>query len=182
MHAARKAAAAPVKPERGESPGQDGPRRERRTPARADRRREYAKPRSRTDRSSIDRPFGRPFLVLPFSGGACTAFRMTGKTRRPQFQRRAGRSRGKNTATDRSRQRQVGPGRRRRAARPRAGSNLRRAHLKPHERRRVQGVESDTVTRVTHTGRIPLREVVGRDHGTETQKSFDCRKGPDQAT
>jgi hypothetical protein len=74
-------------------------------------------------------------------------------------------------------ERQVGPGRRKRAARPSAGSSLRRVHLKPHERCRAKGVERDTVTRVTHTGRTSGRS--GRDHGTETLPSFAAEKrGP----
>jgi hypothetical protein len=66
----------------------------------------------------------------------------------------------------------------RHAARPSDGIKpAKGAHLKPHERRRVRGVESDTVTRVTHTGRDLLCRRFGRDHGTETQEGFATLKG-----
>ena len=176
------AAVAPVKPERGQSPRQDVPAAEK-TNADAGRSQTGArttKPRSRTDRSSIDRPIGRPIRGhLRLAAVRSTAFRDTGDDKASQTLH-PGRPIARLKHRDRSfDERHVGPGVRKRDARPPAGSNLRRAHLEnPTSAVGRKGVESDTVTRVT-TGR-PRRRPSSRDGNPS--KLRDASRGPDQAT
>lgn len=56
---------------------------------------------------------------------------------------------------------------------PECGIKPAKGTTEPQERRRAKGVESDTVTRVTHG-----RPRVGYVHGTETTISFDAERNP----
>ena len=177
------AAVAPVKPERGKSPRQDVPA-PGKTNADAGRSQtgatEKKKPRSRTDRSSIDRPIGRPIRGR-FRLAAVHSTVVAQRRKRQDAQMfQPGRPIARLKHRDRSfDQRHVGPGARKRGRPPVSGSKPAKGQSgKPHERRRAKGVESDTVTRVT-TGR-PRCRPSSRDGNPS--KLRDAEKGPDQAT
>lgn len=166
----------------GKAQGRTCPRRERRTPTWADRRREHRSEKTqKPNRSILDRPTHRApdSWSFPFSGGACTAVAQRRKRQDAQiFQ--PGRPIARLKHRDRSfDQRHVGPGARKRGRPPVSGIKPAKGQSgKPHERRRAKGVESDTVTRVT-TGR-PRCRPSSRDGNPS--KLRDAEKGPDQAT
>ena len=164
----------------GKAQGRTCSRRERRTPTRADRRREHGQQKTqKPNRSILDRPTHRApdSWSSPLSGGAQHRVHAE-MTRRPNASTGPA-DRAAKTPRPIARSTARGSGRAETRRPPVSGIKPAKGQSgKPHERRRAKGVESDTVTRVT-TGR-PRCRPSSRDGNPS--KLRDAEKGPDQAT
>jgi hypothetical protein len=174
---ARRSGAAPVTPERGESPRQDRAIAEKtnaaacgsQTGALRNPEAEPSHPRS-TDPSGVVR-FHRSQLAAALARRA----RVNGEKRPQTSTRPAGRA-AKTLRPMHRRTARGSEGAETRAS-PACGSKPAKGHLKTPRAPSGKGVESDTVTRVTSD-----RLRAGHVHGTENHEASRRRKGPDQAT
>jgi len=136
--------------------------------------RERERKTQKPNRLILDRPTHRASFVSCPHVAASLARRVNRRERQSAHQLQPGRPVAQlNHCDGRFDKRHVGLSEWTTRPRPSAGSNLRRDNLKPQERRRAQGVESDTVTRVT-TGRLHRRPS-SRDGNNA---SFDAERGP----
>jgi len=134
------------------------------------------RPRSRTETSSIDRPIGRRSCASPLHLAVSLARRVDRRERQSAPNSTGPADRAAKPLRRMHQQTARGSEQAETRVRPEAGSNLRR-ESETQECRRVKGVESDTVTRVTHGP--PCCGPRSRDG---TPISFEAEKGPDQVT